>query len=84
MISYRTILFGTVAVLAAAAPAMAANNLAEPAARPVVRTPYANNLAEPASRPVVHTDANNLAEPAFVKVVQQGLFELEEALLLIH
>jgi hypothetical protein len=82
MISYRTILFGTVAVLAAAAPAMATSNVAAPAARPVVRAPQTSNVAAPAARPVVRTPlTSNVAAPAFVRVVGGGLFLLEEALL---
>jgi hypothetical protein len=82
MISYRTILFGTVAVLAAAAPAMATSNIAAPAARPVVRAPQTSNIAAPAARPIARTPlTSNIAAPALVRVIGVGLFQLEEALL---
>jgi len=82
MISYRTILFGTVAVLAAAAPAMATSNIAAPAARPVVRAPQTSNIAAPAARPIVRTPlTSNIAAPALVRIIGGGLFQLEEVLL---
>ncbi|HLI97731.1 MAG TPA: hypothetical protein VKT72_16810 [Candidatus Baltobacteraceae bacterium] len=83
MISYRTILFGTVAVLAAAAPATATSIPAQPAYKPVARTPYTSIPAQPAYKPVMHTPFTSIpAQPALVRVIEGGLVQIEEAILL--
>lgn len=81
MISYRTILFGTVAVLAAAAPATATSNSAAPALRPVAHT-MTSNSAAPAYRPIVlNPFTSNSAAPALIRLIgPAGLLQLEEAI----